>query len=358
VTVRVLVVDDSRTSRVLLSEVLDADPGIEVVGHAENGLEGLRLVAQLRPSLVLMDVRMRGLDGFEATERIMASHPTPIVIVTAGHDARDVQMGMRALRAGALTILAKPGGPGTASFAREAAHLRSLVHALADVRVVRRRTRTVARPGGETGRPLSPERTVAAISPERTVAAIGIAVSTGGPVALQRFLTALPTDMTVPVLVVQHIADGFTQGLVDWLSSGTGLDVRLAVDGQRVRPGTVFLAPDDRHLTLGPHDTLAVSNGPPVRRFRPSGDVLLRSLAHVLGPQAAAVVLTGMGSDGLDGARAVHAAGGLVLAQDEATSAVYGMPKAVVDAGLANKVGSASELAYVLASLLAKGNSP
>lgn len=350
-TVRVVVVDDSRTSRSLLRELLNADPGIDVVGEATNGAEAMELVSALRPSLVVMDVRMRGMDGFAATERIMASLPTPILIVTAGPDARDVETGVRALRAGALTILPKPGGPGTASFAKDAAHLRSLVRALADVRVVRRR-----------GRPLPDATTEARATAElpsgRTVAAIGVAVSTGGPVALQRFLTALGSDVSVPVLVVQHIADGFVQGLASWLASATKLDVRVAADREQLRPGSVYLAPDDRHLELRPGQAVHVSAGAPVRGFRPSGTVLLSSLAHVHGDQAAAVVLTGMGSDGLEGARAVHDAGGLVLAQDEASSAVFGMPKVVIDAGLAKNVGSAQELGYALAQLVPKRQTP
>lgn len=342
-TVRVLVVDDSRTSRVLLSGLLSTDPQIEVVGEATDGAAAVSMTAELRPSLVVMDVHMRGMDGFEATERIMATHPTPIVIVTAGHDARDVAMGVRALRAGALTILPKPSGPGAASFPAEAAHLRSLVRALADVRVVRRRSRR---------EPDAPRSTTPALSRDRTVTAVGIAVSTGGPVALQGFLSALPRDMEAPVVVVQHIASGFVQGLAIWLASATGIAVRVAVDGERLRPGSVYLAPENRHLEMRPGGTLSVSEEPPVRGFRPSGTVLLRTLAEVHGSHAAAVVLTGMGNDGLEGARAVRDAGGLVLAQDEATCAVFGMPKAVIDTGLAEKVGSVHDLAYALAPLL------
>jgi two-component system chemotaxis response regulator CheB len=345
VTVRVLVVDDSRTSRALLVAVLRADPGIQVVGEAADGFEALHLVAELRPAVVLMDVHMRGMDGFAATERIMASHPTPIVAVTAGHDARDVEMGLRALRAGALTILAKPGGPGTPDGPAQAAHLRSLVRALSDVRVVRRR----ARP--------SPDGPAAVQAQDRLprttmVAAIGVAVSTGGPNALHRFLAALPGDAAVPVLVVQHIAGGFVGGLATWLRSVTGADVRVAVDAEPARPGVVYLAPDDRHLELRRDGSLRVADAAPVRGFRPSGTVLLRSLAQVHAGHAAAVVLTGMGDDGLCGARAVRNAGGLVLAQDEATSAVFGMPRAVIDAGLAHKVGPAAALAASLAPLL------
>ena len=347
-TVRVLVVDDSRTSRALLRAILDADPDIEVVGEAADGLAALGLVARLQPSLVVMDVRMRGMDGFETTERIMSSHPTPIVVVTAGHDARDVEMGLRALRAGALTILPKPGGPGTPSATTEALHLRSLVRALADVRVVRRRARLS--PVGD--RPQPPQWLPASAGCGQRqggtrIAAIGVAVSTGGPVALHRFLSGLRGSLTVPVLVVQHIADGFVMGLASWLAAGTGLDVRVAVDGERLLPGVVYLAPDDRHLEVA-RNGLRVVDAAPVRGFRPSGTVLLTSLAQTYGAAASAVVLTGMGSDGLEGARAVAEAGGLVLAQDEDSSAVFGMPKAVIDAGVAHCVGSAQDLAAAL----------
>lgn len=183
------------------------------------------------------------------------------------------------------------------------------------------------------------------------IRAVGVAVSTGGPVALHRFLTELPTDLAVPVLAVQHIARGFVEGLAGWLAAQTGRDIRVAVDGQIACPGAVYLAPDDRHLEAAPGGVLRVTDGPPMRGFRPSGTVLLQSLARVHRRAAAAVVLTGMGNDGLEGARAVADAGGLVLAQDEASAAVYGMPKAVIDAGLACRVGSPEVLANVLAPL-------
>lgn len=338
---RVLVVDDSPTSRTLLGEILQADPRIEVVAEASDGSEAVRLVEAVQPSLVLMDVRMPGMDGFQATERIMAQRPTPVIIVTAGHTRADVEVSLRALRAGALTVLPKPSGPGAPGSAAEAAHLRSLVHALADVRVVRRRATAAAAPRGLP--PASRPRTC------RSIKAVGVAVSTGGPVALQRFLCSLPGGFPAPVLVVQHIADGFVAGLAEWLTAGTDLDVVVAVDGATMRPGVAYLAPDGRHLEVRSRGTVALSHAPPVGGFRPSATVLLRSLASAHGAEAAAVVLTGMGSDGLEGARAVRMAGGLVLAQDQQTSTVYGMPKAVADAGLAHAVAPVEQLAHELA---------
>ena len=343
--VRVLVVDDSPTSRTLLREILVADAGIDVVGEGRSGIDAIALVRSLRPSLVVMDLRMPGMDGLVATGRIMAEQPTPIVIVTAGHDPRDVEVAMRALRVGALTVLPKPGGPGTAQFRRESAHLRSMVKALADVRVVRRRDPEAAPdPGGLPSR-RAPSAPASSSAPARTVSVVAVAASTGGPVALQRLLLSLRGRLYAPVLVVQHIADGFVTGLASWLASTTGADVRVAAEGMQLQAGVTYIAPDDRHLQAVSNRRVGLSDAPAVGGFRPSASVLLRTVAETYGMESVALILTGMGTDGLEGARAVRSAGGLVLAQDEASSAVFGMPKAVVDAGLASDVGPVDVLA-------------
>ena len=334
---RVLVVDDSTTARTLLVEVLRADHGVEVVGEATNGRQAVELVGRLRPSILVMDVEMPVMDGFEATKRIMVEAPTPIIIVTARHDPRDVEVSLRALRMGALTVQPKPAGPGSDRFHADAARLVTLVKALADVKVVRRRWMPEPTAPAPTRVPLGPGR-------EASVRAVGVAASTGGPAALYRFLELLPGDLAAPLLVVQHIAEGFVAGLATWLGAGTALPVKVATDGEPLRDGVVYLAPDDRHLEVGRAHTVQLSAGPAVGGFRPSASALFASLAAAHGPAAAGVVLTGMGSDGLEGIRALQAAGGLVLAQDEHTSAVFGMPRAVVSEGLAQVVGPIEQL--------------
>jgi two-component system chemotaxis response regulator CheB len=208
---------------------------------------------------------------------------------------------------------------------------------MADVKVIGRRG------PGTDGRAV-PARPSTAAGAKAPVQVIGVGASTGGPAALYRFLEVLPAQLPVPVLVVQHIPDGFVAGLVRWLQTATTLPVQVAAHGQPLRDGGVLIAPHGRHLVVDGGDRVALSDAPPAGGFRPSVSVLFSSLAERVGAAAVGVVLTGMGNDGLDGARRLREAGGLVLAQDEATSVVFGMPRAVADAGLASGVGTVDEL--------------
>lgn len=340
--IRVLLVDDSRTSRALLRQLCEDDPRLTVVGEAVDGPEAIEKVASLRPSIVVMDIEMPRLDGIEATRQIMARTPTPILVVTAHHNARDVALSLQAVGAGALSLLPKPTGPGSPTFEPDARHFVRLVKALAGVHPVRRQ---LSRPARIPPPPEAPPRT----SPLR---AVGVAASTGGPAALYRLLELLPARLPVPLLVVQHIADGFAPGLTAWLRGATPHPVTLAAHGMSLAAGQVYVAPDRTHLTVGRNGRVVLTDRPPVAGFRPSASVLFDSLAEVFGAAAAGVVLTGMGSDGLEGARSLRRAGAPVLAQDADSSVVFGMPKAVADAGLATTVGTVEQLAGALAQLL------
>ena len=343
--VRVLVAEDSTTARELLVSLFRADPAMEVVGEAANGVQAVELTKKLRPSLVVMDIQMPEMDGFEATKRIMIEAPTPVIIVTAAHDPRDVEMSLRAVRLGALTVLPKPTGPGDAGFETSSRRLVSLAKALAEVTVVRRRWSA----GGDAGRDNGVRVPSDLGGPVQVVA---VAASTGGPAALYRLLEKLPRETDVPVLVVQHIADGFSRGLATWLGSGTALPVKLAEHGEPLAGGVVYVAPCRRHLEVGTERSVVLSDAPPVGGFRPSATVLFNSVAAVYGRAAAGVILTGMGQDGFEGLAALRKQGGRVLAQDEASSVVFGMPGAVVTAGLADVVAPVSSLAACLSKLV------
>lgn len=344
--VRVLLVDDSRTSRALLRQLCEDEPTLVVVGEAADGRRAVELVASLRPSIVVMDIEMPVLDGIEATRQIMVETPTPILIVTAHYDARDVAVSLRAVQAGALSVVHKPGGPGTATFRKDAEHFVRLVKAMAGVRPVRRYAGT----GRAVVHPAPPRSDVRIT--DVALRAVGVAASTGGPAALHRLLSLLPDTVAVPILVVQHIADGFAPGLALWLAGATALPVSLAAEGQLLRPGQVYVAPDGQHLQITAQGRAALSDSPPVAGFRPSASVLFSSLARAYGSAAVGVVLTGMGSDGLEGARALRHAGAPVLAQDADSSVVFGMPRAVVEAGLATEIGPIEQLASTLARVL------
>lgn len=338
---RIVVAEDSLTIRELLVELLRSDREITVVGEAKNGAEAVDLAVRLRPDLIAMDIHMPVMDGLEATKEIMVRAPTPIVLVTSSASRADATLSFDALRAGALTVIAKPDNPTSPGFDGRREQLLRTLKAMAQVKVVRRWVErpSARRPGPSLSAPAGGARIVA------------IAASTGGPAALQGILGALPRHFSTPVVVVQHIATGFGAALADWLNASSPLRVKVAEDGEALTERTVFLAPDDRHLGVTANGRVALSDGPPVGGHRPSATHLFASVAHAFGRAAAAVMLTGMGRDGVDGLRAVKDAGGRVIAQDEATSVVYGMPREAAEAGLVDEVLAVDEMAAMLATL-------
>jgi two-component system chemotaxis response regulator CheB len=323
---RVLVAEDSPTARELLVAILSSDPGITVVGEAATGEDAVAMARRLRPHVVTMDIRLPGIDGFEATRQIMIEAPVPIVIVSGTYDVRDVEFSMHALRAGALTVLPKPRAADWPHADDACRHLVQTIKAMAQVKVVRR---------WPTAGPIAapPPPPVEHGVPAEIVA---IATSTGGPAALARILGDLPASFPLPVLIVQHIAAGFVEGLASWLNSAGSLPVRVARNGDVLHPGSVYVAPEDRHLSVSNRLTIALSVSEPLNGFRPSGSVLFESVARTFGRSAVAVILTGMGDDGVAGLSAVRANGGRTIAQDEASSVVFGMPAAAIQSGLAD----------------------
>jgi two-component system chemotaxis response regulator CheB len=322
----VLVAEDSTSVRQLLVAILSSDPGFQVVGEAANGTEAVRKARELAPDLITMDVYMPELDGIDATKAIMREAPTSILVVTATGSRGDVELSMNAMQAGALMVVDKPVDPTAPRFEQQRAQLLSMAKAMAGVKVVRRW-------GSETK-----VRVPRTSDVPGTVRIIAIGTSTGGPAALHRILIDLPRQLPVPVLVVQHIARGFIEGLAHWLALNCALPVQVATDQSSLLPGVVYLAPDDRHLGPTADGRVRLSAAPPINGFRPSVDHLFESCGRAYGDEAVGVILTGMGRDGVDGLRSLHAAGGWIIAQDEATSIVYGMAQEAVRAGVVNEV--------------------
>lgn len=360
--IRVVVAEDSPTARALIVGVLSAEPDIQVVGEARTGNEAVELAERLAPDLVTMDIHMPGVDGIEATRQIMTRSPRPILVVSSAADA-DVGMSLDATRAGALMVIAKPQGGATAVAAGDGRQLVSMVRALAAVKVVRRHGATALRGGpampGVTSI-TSPRATPAFVPPVRrapgeAVQVVAIAASTGGPEALRTVLAGLGGPLPVPILVVQHIARGFTAGLAHWLSGATALTVKLAELGEPARGGVVFVAPDDRHLGVrrDAYGALRIQldPAPPIGSFRPSATYLFRSCAETAGAGLVAVICTGMGDDGVDGLRDVRRFGGRVLSQDEASSVIFGMPREAQRAGVVDEVLPLGSLARRLREL-------
>lgn len=319
--VKVLVVDDSETMRAIMTRALAEDPDIEIAGEAEDGRQAVDMVRSRRPDVVTMDILMPVMNGLDATREIMELDPTPIVMVSAIGDSEEQMIGFQAMEAGAVWVIKKPRGEATANWKQWSASLRGIVKSMAEVQVVSRRA---AAPKTEKARPR------AAGSGQKEI--VVIASSTGGPPILRRILAPLPADYPIPVLVCQHIAKGFVQGLADWLQPVVNLPVRVASRGMRVLPGITF-APDHAHMELAGGDEIAIAEDDGSSYYLPSADRLFSTAALRHGKRVVAVMLTGMGRDGAGGMMKLHELGATTIAQDEASSLIYGMPRAAVEAG-------------------------
>lgn len=330
----VLIVDDSPTARSVLAAILSSDPEIEIVGLADNGKHAVELCKSLTPDVITMDINMPIMNGMEATKEIMIETPTPIVIVSASTRVVEVEWTMQALRAGALTVLKKPISPDVPDFDELSKEIIYTVKAMADVLVIRHRRGkpmpTVPKPIPPV--PTPPDSTKSPVEPSLRV--IGIAASTGGPPALASLLGSLPANFPTPILLVQHIVPSFMDGFVAWLDSAVGLKVQLATQHGRIEPGTVYIAPPGRHLGMSSPARLDLSDAPEIDGFRPAATYLFHSIAERWRDRVAAVIMTGMGSDGVSGLRRVHELGGHTIAQDEESCVVFGMPNAAIAAGV------------------------
>jgi two-component system chemotaxis response regulator CheB len=330
--IRVLIAEDSPTARMLLVELFGSSPEFEVAGAVENGAEAIERAVALSPDLIIMDVFMPIVDGLDATKEIMRRAPTPIVMVSASASTRDVSLGLSATQAGALILMEKPSGPTSSGYADDCRQLLSMAKAMAAVKVVRR----WGAPGATRTRSADFGPTV--MSPTRQLRLVAIGTSTGGPAALHRILIDLPSDFPVPIVVVQHMAHGFIDGLAKWLSANVALRVVVAVEGELLQGGTVYVGSDDAHFGVGADGRITFSKAAPIGGFRPSVDFLFDSCGRAYGSGLAALILTGMGQDGVEGLRTVRARGGHVIAQDEASSIVFGMNGKAVESRLVDEV--------------------
>jgi two-component system chemotaxis response regulator CheB len=340
--IRVLIADDSLLIRVVLRDLLARDPGIQVVAEVGDGRAAIAQTVLLKPDLVIMDVMMPVMDGIEAVAEIMATVPTPILMLSANTDPTDSRSAFSAIRLGALDVMAKPIGMTNEAFIHLGDVLIAKVRSLSRIRVIHhfRPTRRdvpqiPAVPGGR-----------------RRILAIG--ASTGGPKAVLQLLKELPVTLSAAVLIVQHISDGFAAGFADWLDREVPLPVALAREGEVPQPGRVLIAPNGAHLTVTGSGRIALCQTPPLHNCRPAADALFQSLAAAkLGGESVGVVLTGMGTDGAAGLKALHGQGAFTIAQDEASCAVFGMPKAAIDRGAVDRVLPLTEIAGVVRPLFA-----
>ena len=336
--IRLLIVEDSVTQREIFRRLFTADGAFTIVAEAATGEEAIRLVQRHLPDVVLMDIHMPGIGGIEATREIMRVCPVPIVVASATLRRHEIDLAMKAIEAGAVSVIEKPEGAVLLHLQKIAPQLRAELVAASQA-VVRRR-------------PLpAPVRTPAVNSATMvgagSVEVIGVATSTGGPPVLLEIFSALPKPFPLPVLLVQHISEGFVEGFARWLGEMTGQPTRLATDSTRLEPG-IWLAPGGRHLALANRTRIEL----PLRRDSdlhcPSANVLFDSLSRHAGKSSMGVLLTGMGDDGAKGLLALKQAGGHTIVQDEASSLIWGMPKSAKELGAANQELNPAEIVRVM----------
>lgn len=339
--VRVVLADDSSVARQLLRSFLESDGGIEIVGEARNGREAVNLVRALKPNLVTMDLEMPVMNGLQAIEEIMAAKAVPILVVSSVADAENAY---EAVARGALEVIGKPECDAMA-----VGEFIAKVKLLAKVPVIthiRRRTTGVkevfpaastapARIGGDDG----------------AARVFAIAASTGGPQALAAILSRLPAGFPCPILVAQHISDGFAAGFAKWLSGTCKIPARLAQEGESIMPGVIYVSPSEHHMAVTPSRRITLVERRAGEVFRPSCNALLNAVAEVYCRRSVGIILTGMSSDGVQGIERIHKAGGVTLAQDEASSAIFGMNKVAIDSGCVQQVLSLDAIAQCMLEL-------
>ncbi|TAL08532.1 MAG: chemotaxis-specific protein-glutamate methyltransferase CheB [Nitrospirae bacterium] len=345
--IRVMIIEDSDVVRMLLEEIISRDSRLEVAASVANAEEGLRLLNTVAPDVISLDIRLPGMNGFQATKRIMSERPIPIVVVSASVEKEDLKISINALKAGALTIVEKPVGTTRANFQEMADHLCTQLAIMSAVKVIRQR------------RPLSPTPVVRPSSPQAyqvhkngAFGVLGIAASTGGPNALEKLLNGLPTDFPMPILLVQHITPSFLEGFASWLDDVCPFAAAVARDGEIPVAGKVYVAPAERHLQVKA-GRISLDLSPPVSSQRPSGTVLFESLAREFGSRAIGILLTGMGDDGAKGLSELRAVGGYTIVEDESTAVVYGMPQAAVRLGAACEALPVHDIAARILDLIA-----
>lgn len=400
--IRVLLVEDSPVATTIFKRMLSTSPDIVVVGCARTGTEGLAMIPHLQPHVICTDLHMPQMDGLEFTQEVMAKFPRPILVISSSVQPENTHNVFKLLQAGAVEVFPKPRGAIGEHYETTRSELISKIRILSGVAVFTRHRRQritestsvvtktdapakpVSSQPGETTRvglsvrpkispsppkvgiqPLAPKgRANCPPAPSRTgiaavqlVKIVGIGASTGGPQALYTILTSLPANFPLPIVCIQHISEGFLQGLVDWLNSECAMQVKIASADELPQPGTIYFPPERHHLELNSQQRFSCSSAPPCSGHRPSVTVTFNSLAKIYGSKAMGILLTGMGRDGADGMQAIHRAGGVTIAQDEKTSVVFGMPKEAIALGAASLVLPLNEIAPMILNKLAIANS-
>ncbi|MBF0538479.1 MAG: chemotaxis-specific protein-glutamate methyltransferase CheB [Nitrospirae bacterium] len=341
--VNVLVVEDSPVAAQLLCHILGADPEVNVMAVACNAREALAFLGKQRPDVITMDINMPGMDGYETTRQIMKTYPTPIVIVSSVYNPGEVSASFKVIEAGALTILEKPPGTKHPDYHRKAQELVTTIKLMAEVKVVRRIPIGSSMPVTQKETPIVDATAIAS-----DIHLVAIGASTGGPVVLQSILSGLPEGFPIPIVIVQHISRGFTDGFVRWLTQTSGYPVKIATHGEMVRPYQAYVAPDGLHMGIDLKGCILLSGDCQAGIICPSVSHLFRTVAASLGRYVMAILLTGMGKDGASELKLIRDRGGFTVAQDRESSTIYGMPAEAVRIGAATSVLSPEGILQLL----------
>lgn len=338
-SLKVLVASKNDPSRAALLRLLEEKGQFQISRVLAEPSELVACVKKLRPNAIILSEKLEASPLIAAIGDVMSECPTPILIIAANHTPENSPVALDALRAGALSIVRLPAEGEAARRGRAEQELLETVRAMSQVKLVRRWRRS--------------QSDVPAVTRETKrskggVQIIAMAASTGGPAALQLILSKLPEDFPVPILIVQHIAHGFIHGVVEWLNKTSPIEIRVAIDGERLQAGTAYFAPDDHHLGLKNRSCLRLSTDAPINGFRPSATYLFDSVTKTFDGNALAVILTGMGEDGFEGLKTFAAANGRIIAQSESSSVVFGMPGVAVRHGLANQILAPDSIARAL----------
>jgi two-component system chemotaxis response regulator CheB len=345
--IKVLIIDDSHVVRNLLKHMIESQPGMKVLGAVTGGAEALSFLAEspVMPDVITTDMNMPKMNGLETTRQIMRHYAIPILIVTGSCEPSSEEKVFQSLDAGALAILSKPAGINDPHFASIRQELLTMITVMSEVKVVRRRFTT--QPSLSTKSPM------ASIQQEekghQKINAVAIGASTGGPQALHQLLSALPEMFPTPIFVVQHISNGFVEGLAAWLNQDSRLKVKVALDGEQAMLGHVYLAPDCFHMEIDTNNKIILSKSPAEKEVTcPSIARLFRSMAYAHGPHGVGILLTGMGRDGAEDLLLMKQKGAYTIAESEESAVIFGMPKEAILLGGATKVLPVSQIAEIL----------
>lgn len=352
--VKVLIVDDSKVSRDLLGYIIELDDHIQVIGYAENGLEALDFIKNQRPDVIITDIEMPEMNGFQLTRHIMETDPIPIIVISGVYNQAEVAVGFEAIEAGALAIIEKPKGLGdsqcmdTARFVAETIKIMSQVALNKDNNLATEKI-------SSTKQSSHPERSINKdIASDLQVDAIGIGASIGGPKAIRTVLSQLPTKFSVPIFVVQHITSGFIDGFVNWLNDSTTFDVKIAENGEKALPQTVYICPDQMLMRVNNQKKIQLIPADKFEDKQSSISQLFDSMHQAYGKNCVGVLLTGVGNDGAQELLTLKNGGAFTIVQDCDTSVNFELPKYAIDLGAAKKVLPLQTIAVTLEQLVCK----